>query len=89
VSWQRRDAILGKVQIGSIGLYLACLAGYAVPPVARLFADLHDAAGVKVVEVAGLVSFCLFAAATLLIDTGEQGAAEDEGKEDDAPVAPN
>jgi hypothetical protein len=74
VSWQKRDAYLGKVQIGSIGLYLVCLGGYAVPPVARAFGRLQDAAGVKVVEVGGLICFCLFVAATLLLDTGKPEA---------------
>jgi fucose permease len=88
VSWQKREAFLGKVQAGSIGLYLACLGGYTIPPVARAFGRLQDAAGMKVVEVAGLVCFCLFVAATLLVETSKTSAPDDHGQADSRPDTP-
>lgn len=67
MAWNMSKAFVGKVQLGSIILYLACLGGYAIPPAARAFEHLQEAAHLKVVEIAGFVFFSVFIASTVLL----------------------
>jgi hypothetical protein len=67
VAWDKSKSFLDKVQLGSIMLYLVCLGGYAIPPVAAAFNQLQVAVHFKLVEIAGFTFFSLFIASTVLL----------------------
>ena len=67
MAWEKSKAFLEKIQLISIILYLICLGGYAVPPIARAFDRFQDAAHFKVVEISGFAFFSLFIASTILL----------------------
>ena len=73
--WRKSKAFLDRLQLISIILYLICLGGYAIPPVARLFDHLQEVVHFKVIEIAGFTFFSLFVAATILLRYEKQDAA--------------
>ncbi len=80
MAWDKSKAFLDKVQLTSIILYLACLGGYAIPPLARAFEQLQQTAGFKVVEIAGFTFFSLFIASTVLLGYENNGTGGNTGQ---------
>ena len=76
MAWDKSKLFLEKVQLGSIVLYLICLGGYTIPPVARAFDRLQEAAHFRVVEIAGFTFFSLFIASTILLTFEKDGDGE-------------
>ena len=76
MAWDKSRFFLEKVQLGSIVLYLICLGGYAIPPVARAFDRFQEAAHFRVVEIAGFTFFSLFIASTILLTFEKNGEKE-------------
>ena len=77
MAWAKSKTFLERVQFGSIVLYLICLGGYAIPPVARAFDRFQDAVHFKAVEIAGFTFFALFIAATVLLTFEKDAQTED------------
>ena len=75
MAWAKSKVFLEKIQLGSIILYLICLGGYAIPPVARAFDRFQEAAHFKAVEIAGFTFFALFLASPILLSLEEDNAA--------------
>lgn len=76
MAWDKSKIFLEKVQLGSIILYLICLGGYAIPPVARAFDRFQEAVHFKAVEIAGFTFFALFFASTILLSFEKDTDAE-------------
>ena len=76
MAWDKSKVFLEKVQLCSIVLYLICLGGYAIPPVATAFDRFQDAAHFKAVEIAGFTFFSLFIASTILLRLEDGDAAD-------------
>ena len=80
MAWDKSKAFLEKVQLISIVLYLICLGGYAIPPVARLFDQFQDTSQFKVIEISGFTFFSLFIASTILLRLEDGDKEEDFGE---------
>jgi len=76
MAWAKSKAFLEKIQLGSIVLYLVCLGGYTIPPVAKVWDSLRA-------DIFGFAFFSLFIASTILLrfedgDDGAEAAAADQ-----------
>ena len=75
MAWAKSKAFLEKVQLGSIILYLVCLGGYTIPPVAEVWDRLRA-------DILGFTFFSLFIASTILLrfEEGAGDSAPDSAK---------
>ncbi|MFH1571612.1 MAG: hypothetical protein ABIL09_26715 [Gemmatimonadota bacterium] len=75
MAWAKSKAFLEKVQLGSIVLYLVCLGGYTIPPLAEVYDRLRA-------DIFGFTFFSLFIASTILLRF-EDGDATGQSTEPD------
>ena len=76
MAWAKSKEFLGKVQLGSIILYLVCLGGYAIPVDA-----LHTIYDSFRADIFGFTFISLFIASTVLL-TFEQDDSSEETAQD-------
>ena len=76
MAWAKSKEFLGKVQLGSIILYLVCLGGYAIP-----VDELHTIYDSFRADIFGFTFFSLFIASTVLL-TFEQDDSSEETAHD-------
>ena len=67
MAWAKSKALLEKVQLGSIVLYLICLGGYTLPVVREVWDQLRA-------DIFGFAFFSLFIASTILLRFEEDDA---------------
>ena len=82
MAWDKSRLFLEKVQLGSIILYLICLGGYTIPPVAKAFDRFQEAVHFRAVEIAGFTFFSLFIASTILLTFEKDGKQQSVERSD-------
>ena len=79
MAWAKSKALLEKVQLGSIVLYLVCLGGYTLPVVREVWDQLRA-------DIFGFAFFSLFIASTILLRFEEDDAPAAAATDDDGAV---
>ena len=76
MAWAKSKEFLGKVQLGSIILYLVCLGGYAIPVDA-----LHTIYDSFRADIFGFTFFSLFIASTVLLTFVQDDSSEETAQD--------
>ena len=71
MAWAKSKSFLEKLQLGSIVLYLVCLAGYTIPAVAKVYDEIRA-------DILGFTFISLFIASTILLSFEKDATAEQQ-----------